>query len=134
MATYQNITITHEYLDLHPNSYYIYGSDLTGKAVCKKELYVSNHLHALGFIVKKYNDSTDASYYRLEEYSVILFEEIKKLSTIIRKRPDKMFFVSKLGADHANKFRIWELLICHNLVRELEEFDNVTFCWEDRFV
>lgn len=42
-----------------------------------------------------------------------------------------MFYISQLGAGLANKFRIWELLIRDNLVRKLEKFDNVIFCWDD---
>ena len=69
-----------------------------------------------------------------ENMSQIFFEELEKLKKIVKLRPDKTFYVSQIGGGLANKFRIWELLIRDNLVRSLENFSNVVFCWEDNLV
>jgi hypothetical protein len=90
-----------------------------------------DHPHAIGFITKKFPDNNDSSFYKPEEYTLVFFEELKKLKTIIEKRPDKLFYISQLGGGLANKFYIWQKLIRHNLVRNFEKFDNVIFCWGD---
>ena len=130
MAVYKNILVTQEFLDLEPNSYFVFGDNLErwGYGGAAK---LRDHPHAIGFITKKFPDNRDSSFYRPEEYSPVFFEELEKLKKIITKRPDKKFYISQLGGGLANKFRIWELLIRDNLVRSLNNFKNVVFCWED---
>ena len=130
MAIYKNIQITRYFLDSNTDSYFVFGDNLV------KEGYggaaaLRDHPHAIGFITKKFPDNKDSSFYKPEEYSKVFIEELKKLKTIIEKRPDKKFFISQLGAGLANKFYIWEKLIHHNLVKELQDFKNVIFCWEE---
>jgi hypothetical protein len=130
MAVYKNILVTQEFLDLEPDSYFVFGDNLErwGHGGAAK---LRDHPHAIGFITKKFPDNRDSSFYRPEEYSPVFFEELEKLKKIITKRPDKKFYISQLGGGLANKFRIWELLIRDNLVRSLNNFKNVVFCWED---
>ena len=133
MATYKDIRITQEFLDNNPSAYFVFGDNLErwGHDGAAK---LRDHPHAIGFITKKFPDNKDESFYKPEEYSAVFFEELKKLKTIIEKRPDKTFYVSQLGGGLANKFRIWDKLIRHNLVRALDNFDNVIFCWTESFV
>jgi hypothetical protein len=130
MAVYKNILITQEFLDSNPDSYFVFGDNLErwGHGGAAK---LRDHPHAIGFITKKFPDNKDSSFYKPEEYSPVFFEELKKLEKIITKRPDKKFYISQLGGGLANKFRIWELLIRDNIVRSLEKYKNVVFCWED---
>lgn len=130
MAIYKNILITQDFLDNNPDSYFIFGDNLTrqGTGGAAKLRF---HPHAIGFITKKYPDNNDSSFYKPEEYSSVFFEELEKLKIIIQKRPNKTFYISQLGGGLANKFYIWQKLIRHNLVRKLENFDNVVFCWDD---
>jgi hypothetical protein len=118
MAIYKNLTITREFLDSNPTAYFVFGDNIerrgTGGAAVLRD-----HPHAIGFITKKFPDNKDESFYKPEEYSSVFFEELKKLKTIIEKRPEKTFYI------------IWDKLIRHNLVRALELFDNVVFCWKD---
>jgi hypothetical protein len=133
MAIYKNITITQEFLDTHPNVYFVFGDNIIrqGKGGAAALRY---HPHAIGFITKKYPDNKPESFYKPEEYASIFYEELEKLVKIIKKRPDKTFYVSQLGAGLANKFYIWEKLIKNSLVIALQKFDNVVFCWEENFV
>jgi hypothetical protein len=133
MSKYINKTITKEFLDLYTDAYFVFGDNLTrhGTGGAAK---LRGHPHAIGFITKKFPDNNDNSFYRPEEYSPVFFEELSKLKKIVKSYPNKKFYVSQLGAGLANKFRIWELLIRDNLVRELEKFDNVIFCWDDSLV
>ena len=130
MAKYRNITISQEFLDYNPDSYFVFGDNLIrqGYGGAAK---LRDHPHALGFITKKYPDDMDNSFYRLDEYSPVFFEELGKLKIIIQKHQNKTFYISQLGGGLANKFRIWETLIHSNLVKELECFDNVVFCWDE---
>jgi hypothetical protein len=130
MAIYKNILITQEFLDNNPDSYFIFGDNLIREGMGGAAA-LRYHPHAIGFITKKYPDNKDNSFYKPEEYSSVFFEELKKLKTIIQKKPDKKFYISQLGGGLANKFYIWQKLIKHNLVRELEKFNNVIFCWDD---
>lgn len=130
MSLYRNKIITGEFLDNNPDAYFIFGDNLErwghGGAAALRD-----HPHAIGFITKKFPDNNDSSFYKPEEYSPIFFEELKKLKKIIKSKPTKTFYISQLGAGLANKFFIWEKLIHHNLVKELGDFNNVVFCWED---
>ena len=130
MAIYKDTLITQEFLDNNPDSYFIFGDNLIreGMGGAAKLRY---HPHAIGFITKKYPDNADNSFYKPEEYSPIFFEELQKLKKIIENRPNKKFYISQLGGGLANKYRIWEKLIRHNLVRCLESYNNVIFCWCD---
>lgn len=130
MAIYKNIQITHEFLDCNPSAYFVFGDNLErwGHGGAAK---LRDHPHAIGFITKKFPDNKDGSFYKPEEYSPVFFEELKKLKVIVEQRPGKTFYISQLGGGLANKFRIWQKLISHNLTKELEKFDNVIFCWEE---
>lgn len=130
MAIYRDLIITQEFLDNNPNAYFVFGDNLErqGYGGAAK---LRDHPHAIGFITKKFPDNNDSSFYKPEEYTLVFFEELKKLKTIIEKRPDKLFYISQLGGGLANKFYIWQKLIKHNLVRNFQKFDNVIFCWGD---
>jgi hypothetical protein len=130
MAIYKNVTITHEFLDMNPNAYVIFGDNLIKKGF-GGAAKLRDHPHAIGFITKKFPDNKDESFYRPEEYSPVFFEELEKLKVLIKRKPDKTFYITQLGGGLANKFRIWQKLIHHNLVMALEQFDNVVFCWKD---
>ena len=130
MATYKDIKITKEFLDSNPNAYFVFGDNLE-RCGHEEASELRDHPHAIGFITKKFSDNKTESFYKPEEYSEVFFEELKKLKVIIEKRPDKTFYVSPLGSGLANKFRIWNRLIRHNLVRTLDNFNNVIFCWND---
>lgn len=133
MAVYKNIIVTQEFLDVNPDSYFIFGDNLErwGHGGAAK---LRDHPHAIGFITKKFPDNKDGSFYKPKEYSPVFFEELKKLESIVSKRPDKKFYISQLGGGLANKFRIWELLIRDNLVRSLDKYKNVIFCWDDNLI
>jgi hypothetical protein len=132
MAIYKNLMITQEFLDSNPDAYFIFGDNLI-KEGCGGAAALRYHPHAIGFITKKFPDNKDDSFYRPEEYSPVFFEELRKLKKIIENRPNKTFYISQLGGGLANRYYIWQKLIRHNLVKELEDFKNVIFCWTESF-
>lgn len=130
MAIYKNLKITQEFLDSTPNAYFVFGDNLE-RYGHRGAAQLRDHPHAIGFITKKFPDNKDESFYKPEEYSPVFFEELEKLKKIIQRRPDKIFYISQLGGGLANRYKIWERLIRHNLVRALSESNNVVFCWPD---
>jgi hypothetical protein len=133
MAKYKNIIVDEEFLDTHPNAYFVFGDNLIREGM-GGAARLRHHPHAIGFITKKYPDNRDSSFYKPEEYASVFYEELNKLKKIIEKRPDKIFYISQLGGGLANKYHIWELLIKNSLVIELKKNENVVFCWEENFV
>jgi len=133
MATYNSLTITESFLNSNPNAYFVFGDNLErrGTGGAAKLRY---HSRAVGFITKKFPDNNNESFYKPEEYSPVFFEELDKLEKLIKKSPNKIFYISQLGGGLANKYNIWQKLIRHNLVRKLENFDNVVFCWTGNLV
>lgn len=130
MATYKNIEITKQFLDRVPNAYFIFGDNLERRGYGGAAA-LRDHPHAVGFITKKFPDNRDSSFYTPEEYQEVFFEELYKLVKTVERRPDKTFYISQLGAGLANRYKIWEKLIHHNLVLSLEKYDNVVFCWNE---
>lgn len=134
MTQYKNITITWEFLDLNTDSYFIYGDDLIKSAGQRGAAKLKDHPHSIGFITRKYDESNDeGSYYRPEEYAPVFFEELSKLERIIKCKPNKMFYIPKIGSGPSNRYFIWEKIIQHNLTLTLQKYENVVFCWKDSF-
>ena len=130
MAKFQNVIITERFLNMNPNSYFVFGDNLERKGY-GGAAKLRDHPHAIGFITKKFPDNRDTSFYHKEEYEDVFFEELYKLKRIIENRPEKTFYISQLGAGLANRYQIWENLIGEYLVRTLSNFDNVVFCWKE---
>lgn len=130
MSIYKKVNITQEFLDNNPDAYFVFGDNIEryGNGGAAK---LRGHPHAIGFITKKFPDNKDTSFYKPEEYSDVFFEELWKLKKIIQKRQDKKFYISQLGSGLANRYFIWDKLIKDNLIKELEVFDNVIFCWTE---
>lgn len=128
MAIYKNIEITEEFLEKHPNAYFVFGDNLARQGYGGAAT-LRDHRRSVGFITKKFPNNNDDSFYKPGEYSPVFFEELAKLEALVKAKQDKIFYISKVGGGLANRYRIWELLIYHNLVMKLEKYNNVVFCW-----
>ena len=133
MAVYKNFEITQYFLDSNPNAYFIFGDNVERRGY-SGAAKLRDHPHALGFITKKFPDNRDTSFYHVEEYTEVFFEELEKLVRTVKSRSDKTFYISKLGSCLANRYQIWELLIEPNLIQRLKDLDNVVFCWKESLV
>ena len=133
MAVFKNTLITRIFLDETPNAYFVFGDNLE-RGGHKGAAELRDHPHAIGFITKKFSDNKDESFYKPDEYLLVFFEELEKLKRIIQKRPDKVFYISRLGGGLANRYRIWQKLICTNLIDALMKFNNVVFCWDEKLI
>lgn len=129
MALFQELKITWQFLDNHPEAYFVYGDNL--QQYGKEETSIlRDHPQAIGFITKKFPDNLDGSFYRPEEYVPVFFEELEKLRKKIESEPQKFFYISAVGSGLANKFHIWEKLIQPFFTHTFKKYTNVIFCWK----
>jgi hypothetical protein len=122
-AKFENINVDVAFLNNNPNVFFVFGDDDKGKKA-NVDPGIRSHNKAVRFIVKK-----EKSCFKPEEYAKLFFDQLKQLVDAVKKNSTYKFYISKIGAD-ADKYYIWNKLIHHNLVGELEIFDNVVFCWE----
>jgi hypothetical protein len=128
-AKFEKLIVTAEFLNKDPNAFFVFGDNLQNKGT-GGAAKLRGHPRAIGFLTKKAPDHQSKSCYTVDEYSKIFFKLLAQLKEHIVKNPSRKFYISKLGAGLANRYMIWELVIRHNLIAELEGCDNVVFCWE----
>jgi hypothetical protein len=129
MATYQNFIMTEGFLNSNPKTVFVFG-DNTIRQGYGGAAILRDHPQSYGFITKKYPDNEDESFYQPNEYAGIFFDELVKLREEIKEEPFKTFYISQLGGGLANKYNIWEKIIKNGLEKNLQEFPNVVFLWE----
>ena len=132
MAKYENISITRDFLENNPATSYVFPDNLE-RVGCEMTSLLRDHPHAIGFITKKFPDLDEGSFYKPEEYSAVFFEELLKLKTNITKHPERTYYIASMKGPSINKYKIWEKLMEHNIVIKLQKFNNVVFCWDDKF-
>lgn len=130
MTKYQNFIMTEEFLNNSKRAIFVFGDNTLRKGYGGAAA-LRDHPQTYGFITKKYPDNHDTSFYRPNEYSAIFFDELVKLREYIREEPFKTFYISQLGAGLANKYYIWENIIKKGLEKNLKDFSNVVFLWEE---
>lgn len=121
--------ITHSFLDDNPNAVYVFGDNTIrrGKGGAAR---LRDHPQAVGFITKKYPNNNDGSFFRPDEYRKVYSEEIDRLHNLIKRSPEKTFYICKVGSQLANKHQIFEEVIEPNLKLDLIEFDNqIVWLW-----
>lgn len=132
MARYENVEISQDFFEKNPDAYYVF-PDNSERVGCEMTSRFRDYPRTIGFIAKKFPDIDEGSFYRSSEYSVIFFEELLKLKMYITQHPEYTFYIACMKGPSVNKYRIWEELMVHNIVGKLEKFDNVVFCWDDKF-
>ena len=116
--------ISEKDLDSHPDWIFVFGDNLIRRGY-GGAAKLRDHTQSYGFITKKYPDWKDTSFYTPEEYRPIFEQELAKLVKMIQDNPTKMFIVSKLGSNLANKFGIYEAIIRDRLLELKEAYGNV---------
>jgi hypothetical protein len=129
MARYENFIMTEDVLDSNPKAVFVFG-DNTIRQGYGGAAILRDHPQSYGFITKKYPDNEDESFYQPKEYAGIFFDELVNLREKIKEEPFKTFYISQLGGGLANKYNIWEKVIKEGLEKNLQEFPNVVFLWE----
>jgi len=128
-ATFKNTEITDEFLRESPNAYFVFGDNATRQGL-GGAAKLRHNPKAIGFITKKAPNNDPRAFFTVEEFIKPFFSQLDALRELIKSNPQNVYYVSKLGAGLANRHNIWEKLIGPNLVQDLEEFDNVVFCWD----
>jgi hypothetical protein len=130
MASWNNIVITKKFLDENPRAIFVFG-DNTQRNGYGGAAILRDHPQSYGFITKKFPDNEDESFYRPKEYTMIFFDELVNLREKIKEEPFRRFYISQLGGGLANKYKIWETLIKIGLEKNLKEYPNVIFLWDE---
>lgn len=120
--------ISEDFLNKNPNAIFVFGDNLmrTGTGGAAK---LRRHPQTLGFITKKRPNNEDSSFFHPDEYRPYFEKGLDQLKQRIKQFPENTFYISKLGSGLANRYKIWEKVICDKLVQELLPFDNVIFCF-----
>lgn len=123
-----NVKITEQFLRDRPNVIFVFGDNYIrkGKAGAAK---LRDEPNTYGFITKKYPNNKADSFFTKDEYKYVFEQEIEKLKKHIENNPDKIFLITKLGSNLANKYKIFEYVIAPRIFTELAEYDNIIFLW-----
>lgn len=116
--------ISEEDLDKNPNWIFVFGDNLKRRGYRGAAL-LRDHPQAYGFITKKFPNWEDSSHYTPEEYLPVFEQELVKLTKMIVENPTKIFILSKLGSNLANRFGIYEEIIRDRLVQLKKAHTNV---------
>lgn len=121
--------LTREYLKLNPNNIFVFGDNTIGQGYGGAAA-LRDEPNVYGFITKILPDNRNTSFYTPENYQKVFNTQFENLKYSIMDNPNLIFMISKLGAGLANKYGIWEAIICDKL-DELKKFDNVEFLYEE---
>lgn len=130
MARYENFIVTKEFLDENPTAMFVFGDNILREGYGGAAI-LRDHPRAYGFITKKSPNNLDYAFYKPEDYSIVFMVEMIKLKKLIQENKFDTFYISQLGAGLANKHKIWENVIKDGLEKNLKEFTNVVFLWDD---
>lgn len=120
-------TITREFLRDNPNIIFVFG-DNEGRVGYGGAAALRDEPNTYGFVTKKDLGEAEPNF-TPDEYISVFVEEALKLRRKIAENQDKMFYISRLGAGLANKFKIWEEVILPVLPKILKDLDNIMFLW-----
>lgn len=120
--------ITKEYLEQNPNHIFVFGDNLDRKGYGGAAI-LRDFPNSYGFITKRHPNNGDGAFYRICDYLGRYEVEIEYLKETIKRNPNSVFLISKLGAGLANRYRIFEEVIEPNIKKDLADYSNVRFLW-----
>ena len=125
----QDFIVTKDFLDENPNVIFVYGDNLLHKGTGGAAV-LRYHPQSYGFVTKRYPNNYDSSFFKPDEYQDVFNIEVNKLINHIVTNPNKMFFISRLGAGLANRYNIFDKIIQEQLKICLTPYLNrVVFLW-----
>lgn len=127
MKIIKEITITREFLRDNLNIIFVFGDNM-GRVGYGGAAALRDEPNTYGFVTKKDLGEAEPNFMP-DEYISVFVDEALKLRRKIAENQDKMFYISRLGAGLANKFKIWEEVILPVLPKILKDLDNIMFLW-----
>lgn len=121
--------VTKETLNQNPNIIFVFG-DNTQRIGKGGAAVLRDHPRSYGFITKRNPGMEDEDFFTTKEYRTVFYNEMDKLHNRIRKNPDKLFYISRLGAGLANRFGIWEKIIMPAIDAQTKCYKNVYLLWD----
>lgn len=124
-------------LDKNPTNFFIFGDNTVRKGYGGAAA-LRDHKQAYGFITKKFPNNDDTSFYKPTEYIPVFETELSQLEFFMKLndvvKVDKVrkpasFFISKLGGGLANRYNIFEKVICPRIEKWAEGKENVILLW-----
>lgn len=122
--------ITGGFLKKNPNHIFVFGDNVRGKGY-GGAAKLRDFKNAWGFVTKKNPTNADASFFRPDNYAPVFERELARLKKDIERYPEKTFMITRLGAELANKFGIYQEVIKPRLKQELSHYENVEFLYEE---
>lgn len=120
----KGLIVTHEYLDQHPECIFVFGDNLLRKGKGGAAA-LRDHPQTYGFITKKSPSTRSDAYYTVDEYKLVFQQECDKFIKFVTDNKDKVFLVSKIGGQLANKYHIYELVIEPVITKWVDEYPNI---------
>jgi len=129
-AKYKNLESIKEQIASDPSAFFLYEDNLQHRDT-EDKAWLRKNPKAIGFVTKKAPDDQQNSCFTPQEYSKVFFKIIGELKKHIVKYSQHTFYIPRLCTGLSNKYLIWELVMKHNFIQELGEYDNVVFCWDE---
>jgi len=110
--------ITKDFLRNHQECIFVFGDNLIRQGY-KGAAKMRDEINSYGFITKKFPSMSDSSFYKESDYVSVFSDEWNLFTEKIKRSPDKLFLISRLGAGLANKYNIYEKIILDHLINLL---------------
>jgi hypothetical protein len=124
--------LTYDYLSQNPNTSFVYGCFEHGYPPPKpgEERLAQHHPHGCVGVQVICGTPDKSVCYQPEAFRGPFFKMLNSLEDLIKGNPQRTFYVARLGSGRANRYKIWETIIRHNLIDTLGEYSNVVFLWD----
>lgn len=121
--------VTKQYLRNNPNVIFVFGdnSKRLGKLGTS---FLRDELNTYGFIIKKNSKSDASSYFEIEEYSNVYFNEIDKFRKEVMENKRRIFLIDDFGKWKNGDTNLFNNFLKEKMVDDLSDLDNVKFLWD----
>ena len=121
--------VTKQYLRNNPNVIFVFGdnSKRLGKLGTS---FLRDELNTYGFVIKKNSKSDASSYFEIEEYSNVYFNEIDKFRKEVMENRDRIFLIDDFGKWKNGDINLFDNFLKEKMIDDLSDLDNVKFLWD----
>lgn len=121
--------VTKQYLRNNPNVIFVFGdnSKRLGKLGTS---FLRDELNTYGFVIKKNSKSDASSYFEIEEYSNVYFNEIDKFRKEVMENRDRIFLIDDFGKWKNGDINLFDNFLKEKMIDDLLDLDNVKFLWD----